>query len=615
MIHSLAGYEQRLVSQLSAPHRFALLLANLWCLVALLACGASLGFLAWRLGHSGLVSASVSLAFTLGLVLFAAYSSASLMRSQVGVGPEFIPLAGLRWSLALVMGLVALLMTQPIVLSTLGARNVDGVSSAEEMYRFERVATAQGDVAEVRGAMATVGELARRFPESGQSPVFHSQADGGVTSASPASKFHALVLANGAYRNVDPLTGPVQDGLKVKAALERLGFTVQMEIDGTNAGMERALERYRTTLQSGDTSFLFYSGHGLQYRGINYLAPVDMTADVSRIPADGISLGRAVESLAARGPHASVVVIDACRADPTGATGGGLAYLEAGTNSYIALAAKPNQVAIEERFSGGRSEGIFTAALLKHIAEPDDIDTVFRRVGQEVAARSQRLRPGVEPQQVSIQHTLRRPLVLADAAATRRGAPIGSLPDEAVDALGVCGPLIPAAQNAEGRQSLLRCLEPRWLQLSDQLRLAETRVQSLSSMQAVRGVSEGHLIRTYRSIWDRPLKPLVLTVLLAGLMAGGFLLRASLDSAHQRYAQLLHSSSRDAVADFAYGGFARASSLALPLPDKDQTLRERFLHRLEPPPAPESANAERAELISYLDSVSTPSPSATGAGT
>src|SRR5436190_1461037 len=72
-----------------------------------------------------------------------------------------------------------------------------------------------------------------------------------------------------------PLRNPVNDVRAVAATLKEVGFDV---IELENAGqreMARAITRFGEKLADGGVGLFYYSGHGLQVRGRNFLVPVD----------------------------------------------------------------------------------------------------------------------------------------------------------------------------------------------------------------------------------------------------------------------------------------------------------------------------------------------------
>jgi Caspase domain len=203
----------------------------------------------------------------------------------------------------------------------------------------------------------------------------------------------ALVIGNAAYQNTPALGNPVNDADDMAAALQRVGFTVQIERDLSKRGMEGALARFARLAEDADTAMFFYAGHGIQYRGTNYLMPVDarmddeisITYELLRIDDVMFSLERA------RG--VKLLVLDACRNNPlldrlvrrgttrdAGASRG-LARVDARGGMVIAYSTQADQVAVD----GTGRNSPFTSALVKYIAEPGlEVGSLFRRVAIEV---------------------------------------------------------------------------------------------------------------------------------------------------------------------------------------------------------------------------------------
>ena len=218
-----------------------------------------------------------------------------------------------------------------------------------------------------------------------------------VASSSFAAGRVALVIGNGAYQNATPLTNPVHDATAIAETLEAIGFTVVVGTDLDKPGMERTLRDYASALRGADMALFYYSGHGLQVNGINYLVPVDaQLADETSLAFEMIDADL-VFNLMGGNDRLALAFLDACRDNPlarslkrslgktrSAAVGNGLAAPDTvGTGLFISFSTAPNDVALD----GTGEFSPFTEAVLEHIATPGlEINQVMTRVKAAVSA-------------------------------------------------------------------------------------------------------------------------------------------------------------------------------------------------------------------------------------
>ena len=138
-----------------------------------------------------------------------------------------------------------------------------------------------------------------------------------VISLTPAlwaqTKF-ALVIGNENYIDITKLNNPVNDANDIANVLEDLGFTVDKVLNGSLNQMEEAVIRLKDRLSaSGDSyGFFFYSGHGVQSVGENYLLPVD-----ANIPGENflhnraLSMQAVLDALNSAANTLNIVILDA----------------------------------------------------------------------------------------------------------------------------------------------------------------------------------------------------------------------------------------------------------------------------------------------------------------
>jgi peptidyl-prolyl cis-trans isomerase A (cyclophilin A) len=214
-----------------------------------------------------------------------------------------------------------------------------------------------------------------------------------------AEKRVALVLGNAAYRHLPQLNNPRNDAEDVSRSLRGLGFETIVATDLDRGGMNAALGRFSRAVEQADIAIVYYSGHGMQFAGSNYLLPVEAklesASDVNRfqlMPADEI-----VEAMRPA-TGARLLILDACRNNPVeddlkrrlasvpGANRSavltrGFARISAGDGLIIAYATQANDVAND----GTARNSPFTTAFLKHVATPDmDLRQMLFRVQDDV---------------------------------------------------------------------------------------------------------------------------------------------------------------------------------------------------------------------------------------
>ena len=81
--------------------------------------------------------------------------------------------------------------------------------------------------------------------------------------------------------------------------------------------LARDLERFVEDAEGADVAFLYYSGHGIEAGGENYLVPVDAGVDSLDNAGEQLvaAVGRAIGKLKAKVP-VTIVLLDACRTNP-----------------------------------------------------------------------------------------------------------------------------------------------------------------------------------------------------------------------------------------------------------------------------------------------------------
>jgi uncharacterized caspase-like protein len=199
----------------------------------------------------------------------------------------------------------------------------------------------------------------------------------------------ALVIGNKDYPQ-QPLANPVNDATDLAAALRAIGFTVTLKSNLGRDAMDDALDTFARTLRDGDAALVYFSGHGLEVQGQNYLLPIDFAAASEyQVKSRALNAGDILEALRPRGVAVSILILDACRNNPyrswARSKTGGLAPLQA-DGAYIAFAAAPGQVASDN--PGGRN-GLFTKHLKDVIEQPGlSINDVFDRVRERVYRES-----------------------------------------------------------------------------------------------------------------------------------------------------------------------------------------------------------------------------------
>jgi hypothetical protein len=196
--------------------------------------------------------------------------------------------------------------------------------------------------------------------------------------ASPAlAKRLALVIGNDSYQNVQQLKNARSDAKAIAAELKSVGFDVTLKTDLNQKAMKSALRDFKALVQGGDEVVFYFSGHGVQFGGSNYLIPIDITADSeAQVADDAIPLQRILDDLTDQKARFSLAIIDACRSNPFKeagrAIGGrGLAVVTPATGQMIMYSAGAGQAALDNLGPKDTNpNGVFTRVLIQEMRKP-----------------------------------------------------------------------------------------------------------------------------------------------------------------------------------------------------------------------------------------------------
>lgn len=200
----------------------------------------------------------------------------------------------------------------------------------------------------------------------------------------------ALVMGNAAYLN-GPLKNTVNDARAMAEVLKTSGFEVVLKENVLNQNeMKKAVREFGMKLKTGGTALFYYSGHGMQVNGFNYLIPTQAVMHIEQeIEYEALDMGFILAYMESAKSSVNIVILDACRNNPFSRsfrdTKQGLSTMVAPTGTLIAYSTSPGSVASD----GDQEYGLYTRALLEHMQEPGvKVEEVFKGVRAEVLEHS-----------------------------------------------------------------------------------------------------------------------------------------------------------------------------------------------------------------------------------
>ncbi len=214
----------------------------------------------------------------------------------------------------------------------------------------------------------------------------------GMVAPAHAGKRLALIIGNSAYSE-GPLKNPARDAELMAKTLGDVGFDVMTEIDADERAMGRAVVKFARKVEEAGkdaVALFYYAGHGVQYRGENFLIPVGARIeDEVDIDLEAVRAGTLLRQLEQAGARLNIVILDACRNNPfqsaTRSLDRGLAKMDAPNGTLLAYSTAPGRVASD----GTGQNSPYTQALSRAIKSPGlPIEQVFKRVRISVMERT-----------------------------------------------------------------------------------------------------------------------------------------------------------------------------------------------------------------------------------
>ncbi|TRZ52035.1 hypothetical protein D4S03_04080 [bacterium] len=194
----------------------------------------------------------------------------------------------------------------------------------------------------------------------------------------------ALVIGNAAYQDA-PLRNPVNDATDIAATLRGLGFTVTLKTNLNKRDMETAVRAFKSSLAFRDVALFYYSGHGMQVNGSNYLIPVGETILFETdVRYNAMEAQYVMDNMKDAGTSVNIIILDACRDNPFKGVRSqtkGFVAVSAPQGTFIAYSTAPETVALD----GTGRNSPYTKNLIACIKKPGiEIEDAFKEVRRNV---------------------------------------------------------------------------------------------------------------------------------------------------------------------------------------------------------------------------------------
>jgi hypothetical protein len=258
-----------------------------------------------------------------------------------------------------------------------------------------------------------------------------------MTPNALAGKRIAFVVGINQYEHLGDdrqLTNAINDAHSVAKELGNLGFNVIPAEDATRSEFNSKWQDILDTIKPDDTLVFYFSGHGVQIEGQNFLLPSDIPyikfGRQEQIKRESISLSEMLLDLKTgdrKPPRITLMILDACRDNPLIPPGyksvahqGGLANIAPPEGTFIMYSAAAGQVSLDRLGEDDTAKNsVYTRTLLPLMEKPG---LTLPALAQEVRRQVSKLAKSVgEKQQPAYFDQLNGAFCLVRCAADAWG--------------------------------------------------------------------------------------------------------------------------------------------------------------------------------------------------
>ena len=182
----------------------------------------------------------------------------------------------------------------------------------------------------------------------------------------------AIILGTCQYDALSKLTCLQEDVKSLKISLEKLNFSVKDFMDLTLEDFKKNVNKFIEGLDVNDVALFYFSGHGFQNNGKNYLAPKD--TNMENLKETSFPIEHYIDKVKGKNIM-NIIFLDCCRTEIKIIEEITDIHLQSAGNMYIGYSTSSGDVSEGKK----NSNSYFTEGLLKHINENLKIEDLMKR--------------------------------------------------------------------------------------------------------------------------------------------------------------------------------------------------------------------------------------------
>lgn len=199
-------------------------------------------------------------------------------------------------------------------------------------------------------------------------------------------KVLAITIGNNDYCEENAkLDNAINDARGMNEVFKRLGYETFHKENCRTEDYDDLLSSFEKKIQYYNVSIFYYAGHGLEFKGENYLPSIECQVsnpNEYHCSRNSLKLIEILNILKNNSNKINIIIIDACRKSFERGGSTTFAPIQAPKGTLIAFSTSPGEAAKD---TGFENHSIYTGALLKYIGrERISVEELFKKVRKTV---------------------------------------------------------------------------------------------------------------------------------------------------------------------------------------------------------------------------------------